>query len=92
MKFGTLINIALAVFGLSALAQFICIGMSWSSGTLSQFAALLWGGILLTFTTVIVAAVLLLRKRIWVHDPDSAAWKVLTRTASNLIRPAAVPV
>lgn len=81
MKLKIFINIALLVFALAVLGQAIWIGLRWFDSSLSQMAALIWSGILIGLSVIVAVTVILLRKRIWVHDPVAAQWAQLTRAA-----------
>ena len=81
MKLKTFVNIALIVFALAVLGQAIWIGLHWFGETLTQKRALIWICILTGLTLVATLSIILLRKRIWIHDPVAAHWAQLTRAA-----------
>ena len=83
MKLKTFVNIALIVFALAVLGQAIWIGLHWFGETLTQKRALIWICILTGLTLVTTLSIILLRKRIWIHDPVAAHWAQLTRAARH---------
>ena len=83
MKLKTFVNIALIVFVLAVMGQVIWIGLHWLGDTLTQKAALIWSAVLIGLTLVTAFSVILLRKRIWIHDTGAAQWEQLIRVARD---------
>ena len=83
MKLKTFVNVALIVFVLAVMGQVLWIGLHWSGDTLTQKVALIWSAVLIGLTLVTAFSVILLRKRIWIHDTGTEQWEQLTRVAKN---------
>ena len=75
MKLKTFVNVALIVFVLAVMGQVLWIGLHWSGDTLTQKVALIWSAVLIGLTLVTAFSVILLRKRIWIHDTGTEQWE-----------------
>lgn len=88
MKSEIWIKSALAVFAASMLAQLIYLGLRFYNGAVFDLPYLIWLAVVALLSLIGAAAVVIYRKRIWVHDPLAAELKALRVAVAKQFRQA----